>query len=747
MKQSSRWKNDYATKTVFDEIEGSLDKIRSVFELRSKFLKRAELKPMAKIRGDEDSHDTSRALHMRQTAEIALQIARGLGLNEIIAYIGMLGHDAGHSFFGHEGEHTMSIIGKLYNVGYFHHNAKGIDVILSEDMIDKIIEAFPETKDDKMLANKMKEDIWYFLDVVISHDGEAATNKIVSDKEKYNTIKESVLARVTNANVKDEYRCNPGTLEAVISRPADVISYIKTDLMDAFSENIITKLDDEHFETIGAILCESTEERNANEIAQDKEKIKKERIEKVKKLLFEYRKKHLREFEEDIDVEKMKLAESIISRVEQEGINIYNVYTKDDMKEDIKALKAELKERKTSFLEYTKIVKKEKEKFVKKYEKSEIAERRINQVLEEVITEHREKREKEGVDANTIASEVNKIEEYAQKLTKERKRVVEDLMNDVQNVIINDFVENTKRNWEGLEDYEEMKAKMGFSKGMEENLTKKLKTINYKKYVSFTKKEYQEKSIPEATFKLVNQCAISLIKTGVIRNKFYDPMVLSKIQNQEVKDCMKVPERDEEQYEEYKRSINISKGIKLIRPKNNKHKKLTGKNKKRKMARNALYKDIYSYTERQDTRFAMNCENVYYAIEHTIKKNVENAYNEEYEPEAYLKKEQDQELARIKAEIDIINETEQNLETAKEKFIQQEMANAREKFEEKVAIEIAIRYIAGTTDKKIVKTLLKTGNLSRARYNKENKTNKNASPHIKRLIKEHSSRKEEELEK
>ncbi len=115
-KVKSKWKDQDAQNTAFDELDYSsdiyIDLIIEVIEARNKYMKRAEFKPMATYREDGDSHVTSRAQHMRQAAIIAKRIAHELGVNEAIAYIGMLLHDAGHAFFGHEGEHTMTQTGK-----------------------------------------------------------------------------------------------------------------------------------------------------------------------------------------------------------------------------------------------------------------------------------------------------------------------------------------------------------------------------------------------------------------------------------------------------------------------------------------------------------------------------------------------------------------------------------------------------------------------------------------------------------
>lgn len=759
MEYKSRWKNEHATRTAFDELDLDtneiMDIIRGTIEKRSKYLKRAELKPMAKEREEDDSHDTSRALHMRQTAEIAKEIARRLGLNEFIAYTGMLLHDAGHAFFGHEGEHTMNVVGKLLHVGYFHHNAKGIDVILSEDLMGKIVDAIiaasPKAQNDKELRKRLKEDAWYFLDVVVSHDGEASQkeNKITKKGKRKTSIREAVLIKTRKANRENIYKCEPETLESILSKPSDVIAYIRSDMMDAFGSSIITKLDDDHFEVIGGILCETREEREQNLSIEDQQSVKRERIEKGKRLLLEYRKRHLRELPEDIDLEKMGIVNSILERVEKEGISILNSYTEEDMNEDIKAAKVRLKNEKVTGIRYIQKLREEKLRFANKYRECVIAERKINEILEETIEKYRIEKKAEGVDANTIAAGVNTIIEYMQKLVKERKRAVEEIMSDIQTTLIDDYVETTKENWGNTADYEEMKAGMGFSKGMSYLLYNKLKVMDYDKYVKHTKKIYQGKAVPEATYITILECARALVKTGVIRDKFYDPVVLSKIQDEEVKKHMKVPERDEEEYEAYKKKIGISRGVKLIRPKKKNHKyRFVGKKGTGNIYRRKLYKTMFSYVQAQDTRFAMDCEDVYYAIEHTVRSKVEDAFSRKFKPEEYLEKEQLEEMDRIRIRVEEIQqqliggrklstlEEESYLEKAKEEYIRTTIEKERENLEEKVAQEIAIKYIAGMPARKLKYTLIKIGNLSRSELEKQNKYKKGNAV-VERLISSH----------
>ena len=55
----------------------------------------------------------------------------------------MLMHDAGHPFSAHEGEEIFSQLGEIDDTQYFHHNAKGVEVLTSEDICGKAISKIP----------------------------------------------------------------------------------------------------------------------------------------------------------------------------------------------------------------------------------------------------------------------------------------------------------------------------------------------------------------------------------------------------------------------------------------------------------------------------------------------------------------------------------------------------------------------------------------------------------------------------
>ncbi len=701
----TKWKNRDALVTAFDDYKEELEK--TVIQ-RNKYMKRAILKPMAILEESMEPHIENRGNHMLQTAAEAKKLARGLGLNEVVAKIGMLLHDAGHTFGAHEGEQTMNIISEILNVGYFHHSAKGIDVILSENLFGKFIESIPETKNNPELIKKMENDAWYFLDLIVGHDGESSKKdeeEMRKNNKKYKNIKEAILDKTRKANTTNNYKCQVETLEAKLSIPADVLAYLKSDMIDAFTSGIVKEFSDDYLVLITKLLLENNEQTEEIdkqlELADDntKEKIKNERIKKAKEYVNELKKQELREtsddFNEECDGKILEVANNIIKQIEEKGLSTFSIEKQD---EDIA-------------------------------EVDEITNKEIQKYIEEEL--------KQGIDKQTIGSNKNKIIDYTKKMLQIRKRIVEKVMTRMQEKLEEDYISNTLKKWEQIEKdssltdeqrYIAKKDAMGFSdKGMEIIYGPNgMKNLDYIEYVQFAKRKFQRKSLPEATLKMVEQCAASLVKTGIIRDKFYDKTVLKHIDDEQVKSAMKVPERNEEDYNQYKLKIGIREpgSLKLAKQKKQKYinKRKKDKRTRQANAKTAIFKEVYNYTQRQGKRFALSCEDVYYAIPYTVRNMVKKAVDSKYEPNNFLPKEEKNRVYKIRkdlakrfGEYGGIAITKENLE----KYINEQIAKERDNLELNVAREIAIKYLGGRTNKAIVKLLIETGNLSEETYRKE----------------------------
>lgn len=69
-------------------------------------------------------HFTTRLTHVLQVTQVARALASGLGLNETLAEAIALGHDVGHTPFGHTGEDAL----EPYFADGWHHAAQGVRI-------------------------------------------------------------------------------------------------------------------------------------------------------------------------------------------------------------------------------------------------------------------------------------------------------------------------------------------------------------------------------------------------------------------------------------------------------------------------------------------------------------------------------------------------------------------------------------------------------------------------------------------
>lgn len=136
----------------------------------------------------EGDHYITRLTHTLDVSQIARSIARSLALNEDLAEAIALGHDLGHTPFGHVGERVLA---KLSTCG-FKHNEQSVRVV---DVIEK----------DGRGLNLTKE----VLDGILQHKSTGA----------------------------------PSTLEGVCVSLADRIAYINHDIEDAIRAGILEEKD------------------------------------------------------------------------------------------------------------------------------------------------------------------------------------------------------------------------------------------------------------------------------------------------------------------------------------------------------------------------------------------------------------------------------------------------------------------------------------------------------------------------
>lgn len=158
---------------------------------------------------------TRRAHHVQLVSRIARNIGAALGLNlELIEAIA-LGHDIGHTPFGHEGERMLSRLYNKFNKSFNHnvHSVKILDTITNKDR-----------KHSLCLQT---------LDGIICHNGEKVHECYEPSKPLcIEEFDERYVACYYDESIIKTMR--PFTLEGCVVRVSDVIAYIGKDRQDLF---------------------------------------------------------------------------------------------------------------------------------------------------------------------------------------------------------------------------------------------------------------------------------------------------------------------------------------------------------------------------------------------------------------------------------------------------------------------------------------------------------------------------------
>ena len=169
----------------------------------------------------QNDHITRRVLHVQLVSKIARTIGRSLALNEDLIEAIALGHDIGHTPFGHKGESLLNKICEKEGIGHFCHNAQSVRIL----------------QDIEGLNVSMQT-----LDGILAHNGEILKNKYVHN---INKSREEFNMDVYKTFHEKDYskKIIPITIEGSVVRLSDVIAYIGRDIEDAIILGIIERND------------------------------------------------------------------------------------------------------------------------------------------------------------------------------------------------------------------------------------------------------------------------------------------------------------------------------------------------------------------------------------------------------------------------------------------------------------------------------------------------------------------------
>ena len=160
---------------------------------------------------------TRRGLHVQLVSRIARTIGKALGLNLDLIEAIALGHDIGHTPFGHAGEEILDELLYSHIGRHFSHNIHSVCVL------DKI---FPYNISLQTLNG------------IAAHDGEMElceyhTKPLYNFDDFDNQIDECYLDK------KNVRKLSPASLEAAVMRISDIIAYLGKDRQDAEKADVL----------------------------------------------------------------------------------------------------------------------------------------------------------------------------------------------------------------------------------------------------------------------------------------------------------------------------------------------------------------------------------------------------------------------------------------------------------------------------------------------------------------------------
>ena len=162
-----------------------------------------------------NDHICTRIEHVLHVASIASAICQGLNLNTDLAWAIGMGHDLGHTPFGHVGEKIINSLMEEKGLTNFEHEINSLRIV------------------DFLALNGRGLNLTYAVrDGIVSHNGETFLQTILPDHQQKN------LSQIVTRK-----QLIPSTWEGVVVRFSDQIAYLGRDFEDACRLSVIDKND------------------------------------------------------------------------------------------------------------------------------------------------------------------------------------------------------------------------------------------------------------------------------------------------------------------------------------------------------------------------------------------------------------------------------------------------------------------------------------------------------------------------
>ncbi|MBR3318272.1 MAG: HD domain-containing protein [Atopobiaceae bacterium] len=161
-----------------------------------------------------------RGLHVQLVARVARDIGRALGLNEDLIEAIALGHDIGHTPFGHAGERLLNDVFHARTGRWFFHNVQSVRVL------------------DVLYGRNVSLQT---LDGILCHNGEFEKQVLrtsgLKDFEEFDAVVDDCWKR-GDAAISHLAPC---TLEGCVVRVSDIIAYVGKDRQDAIRAGLCSE--------------------------------------------------------------------------------------------------------------------------------------------------------------------------------------------------------------------------------------------------------------------------------------------------------------------------------------------------------------------------------------------------------------------------------------------------------------------------------------------------------------------------
>lgn len=169
-----------------------------------------------------DEQITNRIVHIQYVAQVARTIGKALSLNQDLIEAAALGHDLGHTPFGHDGEKYLDKLCRDNGIGGFSHNVHSLYIVEKMSYKGKGMNLTLQTRD-----------------AIVSHNGEIDEDRLAPDPNK---TESDVLKYLDRKFIPDPSDV-PMTLEGCVIRMSDTIAYIGTDIEDAIHLGLLSRSD------------------------------------------------------------------------------------------------------------------------------------------------------------------------------------------------------------------------------------------------------------------------------------------------------------------------------------------------------------------------------------------------------------------------------------------------------------------------------------------------------------------------